>query len=561
MSGGRGVERRLWGEHPRARRALVVSVALSAAAAACWFAVAVLLASVVGRVFLHGAALAATAGSLVAMLGLVLARGGLLWAGEVVAQRAAEELTCSLRDRVAGRLVELGPTYVGGERAGELVHLAGEGTDALDAYVTGYGTARPLAAVVPLLAAVVVFALDPWAAVVLLAAWPVLVLLLALIGRRVRDLAERRERELAWLNGHLLDVLRGLPTLVMFGRSGEQGAVIETVGRRHGATTMDVLRTAFQSSLVLEWGATGATALVAIETSVRLMAGALPFEHALAALLLAPEFFLPLRRLSLEYHTGQSGRAAAERIYALLDTPSPLAGEAARRDRRAGPLPTRLDLSFEDVHVTYDGGTRPALAGLTLEIAHGQTVALVGATGAGKSTVAHLLLRFVEPTGGRVTVAGTPLNDLDPARWRTRVAWVPQHPALFSGTIAENIRLARPDATDAEVVAAARAANAHGFVSALPFGYEAPVGEDGVRLSGGERQRLAIARSILRDAPLLVLDEATSHLDAESEALVRDALARLRRGRTVLLITHRPELARDADAVVVMEAGRVVAIA
>ena len=516
-----------------------------------------LLATVVGAVFLRGAALPAVAGPLAAMLGLALARAGLLWAAEVVAQRAAGELEGSLRDRLAAHLARLGPAYTRGERTGALVHAAGEGVDALDGYVTGYRTSRLLAVIVPCLAAAVVIALDPWAAAILLAAWPVLVLLLALIGRRVRELAERREGELAWMSAHFLDVLRGLPTLRMFGRSDEQAETIEALSRRHGATTMDVLRTAFQSSLVLEWGATGATALVAIEASVRLMAGGLPFDHALAALLLAPEFFLPVRRLSVEYHAGQSGRAAAAGIYAILDTasPSPLAGEVAR-----SPLPTRFDLRFDDVHVAYDGGARPALAGFSLEVPHGRTAALVGATGAGKTTVANLLLRFVEPDRGSVAVAGAPLADTDPARWRTRVAWVPQHPALFAGTVAENIRMARPGATDAEVVAAARAARADGFVSALPAGYATQVGEDGTWLSGGERQRLAIARAILRDAPLLVLDEATSHLDGEADALVLEALDRLRRNRTVLLITHRLDLARDADLVAVVEAGRVIEV-
>ena len=546
-------ERRLWREHPRAGRALKAAVLLSILAVVGWFAFAVLLAVVAGRVFLHGWTLADAAVPLAMMLGLALARAGLLWVSELVAQRAAEEVKRSLRERVAAKLLALGPTYTRGERAGELVHTAGEATEALDTYVTGYCRARVLARIVPVLVAAVVLALDPWAAVILLAAWPVLVLLLALIGGRVREQAERRERELAWMSAHFLDVLRGLPTLKMFGRSSEQTRTIEAVSRRFGATTMDVLRTAFQASLVLEWGATGATALVAIEASVRLMSGGLGFDHALAALLLAPEFFLPLRRYSVEYHAGQSGRAGAARVYAVLDEPD----RTPVRSHWCDP-PVRLDLRFEDVHVAFDSGTRPALAGFSLEVPQGKTVALVGATGAGKSTVADVLLRFVEPDAGSVRAGGVPLQAIDPRCWRTRVAYVPQHPSLFHGTIADNIRLARPDATHEEMVAAACAAHAHGFVSELPAGYATAVGEGGVRLSGGERQRIALARAVLRDAPLLILDEATSHLDPESEALVLEALACLRQGRTVLLIAHRLELARDADLVAVMHAGRVV---
>lgn len=528
---------------------------MSVLAAAAWFACAPLMAAVVGRVFLHGATLPAVAGPLVAMAGLVVARAALLWAGEVVAERSAVELERSLRERVVAKLFALGPTHARGERAGELVHTAVGATEALGEYVTGHRRARLLAGVVPVIAAAIVLALDPWAALILLAAWPVLVLLLALIGGRVHDLAERRERELAWLGAHFLDVIRGLPTLKLFGRSAEQAATIETVGTRFGATTMDVLRTALRASLVLEWGATGATALVAIEASVRVMGGALTFERALAALLLAPEFFLPLRRHAAEYHGGRAGRVAAERIYALLDAP-PSGSRPARR-RRA---PERFDLRFERVGVAYDGGARPALRGFSLLVPHGSTVALVGETGAGKSTVAALLLRSVEPDAGVVLAGGVPLADIDPVAWRAAIAWVPQHPSLFHGTIADNIRMARPDATDADVIAAARAAHAHAFVSSLPGGYATPVGERGVRLSGGERQRIALARAVLRDAPLLVLDEATSHLDPESEAQVLEALARLRRRRTAVVITHRLGLAGDADLVAVMHAGRVVEV-
>jgi ATP-binding cassette, subfamily C, bacterial CydD len=529
-------------------------VLLAAIGAGCWLALCVLLAQVVGGVFLGHQTLAAMEVPLLGMLGLVLVRGGLLWGGEVAAQRAADALKHGLRARIAARLVALGPAYTRGQRAGELVYVAGEAVEALDAYVTRYLPARALSVVVPLLVALLVLFLDPWALAILLFAWPVLLLLLALIGIRVRDLTERRERELAWMNAHFLDMLRGLPTLELFGRSGDAAATIQRVSTRHAAATMDVLRTAFQSSLVLEWGAVGATAMVAIETSVRVMSGGLPFDHALAALLLAPEFFLPLRKLSLEYHAGRAGAAAASRTHALLDLPEPSRGAGGRR------LPSRHDLRFEDVCVAYDRGARPALRGFSLEVADGQMVALVGATGAGKSTVAELLLRFVEPDGGGVEVGGTPLPELDPRMWRTRVAWVPQHPTLFHGTVAENIRLARPEASDHEVVAAAEAAQAHQFILDLPGGYGAGVGEGGARLSGGERQRLALARAFLKDAPLLILDEATSHLDEGSQSLVLDALDRLRRGRTVLLIAHRLEVAAAADLVAVMDAGRVVEV-
>jgi len=548
------VERRLWEERPRARRILNAATGLSFSAAVCWVVFALLLSAVIARVFIRGGALASVGGLIVAMVLVVLARGAFLWSGEVVAQRAADGLKTDLRERLAGKLVALGPTYTRGERIGELVYAAGEGVESLDPYVTRYAPVRRLAVIVPIVVAAVVFVLDPWTVPILLITGPVLVLFLALIGRRVRDMTERREHELAWMNAHFLDVLRGLPTLKMFGRSAEQAETIQEVSRRQGSSTMDVLRTALQTTLVLEWGATAATALVAIETSVRLMAGGISFERALAVLLLAPEFFLPLRRLSAEYHVGRSAVAAAERIHRVLDEPVRLPRPAGGPPR---PLPARLDVRFDDVVVAYDDGSRTALAGCSLEIPQGRTVALVGPTGAGKTTVANVLLRFVEPVGGRVTVGEEPLSEFEPARWRTQVAWVPQHPSLFHGTVADNLRLARPDATEDELVAAARAANAHGFVTDLRDGYETPIGEEGARLSGGERQRIAVARAFLKDAPLLILDEPTSHLDRDNEALVLEAVSRLVEGRTVLVIAHRPEPIADADLIVSMRAGRV----
>ena len=555
-SGSTGaIERRLWKDHPRARRTVAAAAALSVAAAACWIAFALLLAVAIARVFVDGGTLASVDALLLAMLALAFVRGALLWSSDVVGQRAAGGIQTDLRERLATALVAVGPTAVRGERIGELVYTAGEGVDALDPYVTRYVPARVLAVLVPMLVASVVAVLDPWSVLILLIAGPMLVLLLGLIGRRVRDLAERREHELAWMNAHFLDVLRGLPTLKMFGRSAEQAETIRAVSRRQGSSTMDVLRTAFQTTLVLEWGATAATALVAIETSVRLMAGGLTFERALAVLLLTPEFFLPLRRLSAEYHVGRSAAAAAERIYAVLDTPPRIHVPAPGAAR---PLPARLDVRFEDVVVTYDEGSRTALAGCSLQIPQGRTVALVGPTGAGKTTVANVLLRFVDPDRGRVTVGGAPLTELDPASWRTRVAWVPQQASLFHGTVADNLRLARPDASDDDLVAAATAANAHGFVTDLPDGYATPIGEGGARLSGGERQRLALARAFLKDAPFLILDEPTSHLDHESERSVLEATSRLMRDRTVLVIAHRPEPVAGADVVVTLRAGRVV---
>jgi ATP-binding cassette subfamily C protein CydD len=562
----------------RAGTLLYLAVSSGAVAGGLFAVQAVLLSWVVDGVFLRGQFLPDVLPLLGAMLALLLVRSGLIWGGDAVAQRAASRVKGSLRRQLTAHFFALGPAYTRGERSGELVNTTVQGVEALDDYITQFLPARALAAVVPAFVFLLVLLLDPPTTLVLLFGGPMLLLMLAFIGGRAKAITERRFRELSWMSAFFLDVLQGIATLKMFGRSREQAGNVEAIGRHYGNTTMEVLATAFQTSLVMEWAATAATALVALEVSFRLMDGTLPFNRALAVLVLTPEFFLPLRTMAMRYHAGTAGKAAAERIFAILDTPLPAPAAAPSRN---GPSPrpatqsTNLpiyhppplrpyDIRFQDVHFAYPAGgsegdqARPALRGLSLEVPQGQMVALVGPTGAGKSTVAGLLLRFLHQQAGRIEVGGRPLESLDPRAWRAQVAWVPQLPHLFHGSVAANIRLARPDASDEQVAAAARQAHAHQFIAALPGGYDTQIGERGARLSGGQQQRIAVARAFLKDAPFLILDEATAHLDAQSEALVLDALRRLLQGRTALVIAHRLALAYGADRIVVMAAGRAV---
>lgn len=564
--GKRSVSTRLFANLTGASILLYAAVGVGLVAAALFALQAILLSVVVAGVFLDSQTLADVLPLLGLLLALLLVRMAAVWTGDVLAQQAANRVKTRLRVQLLERLVTMGPARLqaAGERSGELVNTVAQGVEALDEYVALFLPARYLAALAPLFVFLLVLILDPPTTLVLLFAGPMLLMMLALIGGRARAITNRRFLELSWMSAFFLDVLQGIATLKMFGRSREQADNIEIISQHYGKTTMEVLATAFQTSLVMEWAATAATALVALEVSYRLMAGHLPFSQALAVLLLTPEFFLPLRQMALRYHSGAAGAAAAERIFALLDGDAPAAPAPAASPATPATvaLPASFAVHFARVSYTYpavQGQERaPALIDFSLTIPAGRTVALVGPSGAGKSTVANLLLRFIDPLAGTITAGGLPLAGLDPAAWRSQIAWVPQLPHLFYGSVLENIRLARPAADLEEVIAAAQAAHAHQFISALPQGYHTPLGERGARLSGGQAQRIALARAFLKDAPLLILDEATAHLDPRSEALIADSLARLLRGRTALIIAHRLTLARAADQIVVMQHGRAV---
>jgi len=553
----------LLGHAPGVRRLLGFAVACGLVAALLVVVAAYLTSTVIARVFLGDAPFDAVAPTLAVIAVLAIVRLPLLVGVDLLAGRASRRLKGTLRADLTAHLLALGPAWTGRERSGELAGVIGGGVDALEAYVTSYQPARALAVAVPLLVLLAVVLIDPPTALVLLFTGPVLVLLLAVIGGRARAITDRRFAEIRYLGAFFLDMLRGLPTLKMFGRGPEQVANIRAISRRYGDTTMDVLRTAFQTSLVLEWGAAIAVALVAVEVSLRLMDGSIEFQRALAVLIIVPEFFLPLRTLAIRYHSGADGRTVAERVFAVLDEPVPGRGGGGVPAATGGSgiaVPAGAEIVLTRVTFTYPGRTAPALDGFDLVIPDRGVVALVGATGVGKTTVANLLLRFIEVDTGSILVGGVPLDAIDLGAWRSHVAWVPQRPYLFHGTIADNIRLARPDAPGEEIHAAAREAGAAAFIDAMPAGYDAPVGEDGLRLSGGQRQRIALARAFLTGARLVILDEATSHLDAASEDVVRDAVARLGRDRAVLVVSHRLRLVSVADIVAVVDHGRVVQV-
>jgi thiol reductant ABC exporter CydD subunit len=546
-------------------RGLAPAVACGVLAGLAAVGQAALLSRAIDAAFLGRAGLVAIAPLLAALAATAAVRALLTSLQELAGQRFSAAARLAVRDRLLRRVLALGPRYVSGERTGELLNTLLGGVEALDAYLAQYLPQAALALLVPALVLVAVLWCDPPSALVLLVAYPLAPLFLGLIGKAAEARTRRQWQTLARLAARFHDALAGLATLKAFGRAEDEISVLAAANERHRALTMEVLRLAMASALALEALATLGTAVVAVEVGLRLLYARLSFRAALFVLVLAPEFWKPLRTLGAAFHAGLSGREAAARMDEILAQEGPLAAPELVEAPQAAP-PARAPLlrarrppriRFDSVVVSY-GPQRRALDGLSLLLEPGETLALVGPTGAGKTTAAHLLLRFLEPDSGSVLVDEEPLSAMAPVEWRRHVAWVPQQARLFHGTLRDNLRLGRPDATEPELSMSLRLAGLEDLVGRLPRGLETHVGEGGARLSGGEAQRVALARAFLKDAPLVVLDEPTAQLDLATEAAVVAGVRQLCRSRTVLLIAHRLTSVAAADRVCVLARGRMV---
>ena len=568
------VDRRLLRHARAARGYLITAVGLGLVATVLILAQAGLLARALATAARTSPGAAPLWGTLLALVGVVAARAAVSYGGEVAALRAAATVKSQLRRSLAARALRLGPAWLGGQQTGEITALATRGLDGLDPYFARYVPQLILAVAVPIAVLARVAAADWISALIIAVTLPLIPLFAVLVGWHTKARTQRQWRLLATLAGHFLDVVEGLPTLKIFGRAKAQEEVIGKVTGEYRATTMSALRVAFLSAFVLELAASVATALVAVEVGLRLLYGHMGYQTALLVLLLTPEAFLPLRSVSAQFHASMEGSAAAGRVLEILDTepgtapsggprdPVPAGGPPAAPARPAAPADLRAEeVTLSGVTVTYPGRRRPVLDEVSLTIRPGERILLTGPSGAGKSTLLALLLGFVRPDAGTIQAAGAGLTPADDDRWRGQIAWVPQHPHLFAGRVADNIALGQPDASPEAIRQAARLAGAAEFIEALPGGYDAVLGERALRLSAGQRQKIALARAFLRDAPLLLLDEPAAHLDPASTRRVAEALETVLADRTVVLVSHGPGLAAVASRVIRLDAGALVSTA
>mgnify|MGYP001556225611 CR=1 FL=1 len=540
------------------RGLLTTGVAAGAAQAVLMCIGAWIMARVLTQAIFAGRDLYALWPLVAALPALAIARFALALLQRRATFEAGAQVGDSVRRSLEQRLRLLGPRWAAQQSSGDIVTRFVDGVEALVPYYAGYLPQVALTAAVPAVILLAVLPADPWSTLILLLAAPLIPLFMVLVGGAAERASQRRWSRLRRMGARFMDSLSGLTTLRLCRATQREQALLAATGEAYRQETMAVLRIAFLSALVLEFFGTISIAVLAVLIGFRLMWGTLGFEPGLFVLLVAPELFLPLRALGTQRHRRMEAAAAAEDLVGLLATP---AGDAAPMPAMAAPprvfAARQVGFAFEQIGFGYTPD-REVLHDVNLTVRAGSGLTLVGPSGSGKSTLFNLLMGFAAPRRGRILVNGDDLAVLDMASWRRHIAWVPQRAHVFHGTLRDNLLIAAPAADDAQLRRAVCAAALAPVVERLPQGLDTPLGEHGHGLSGGERQRLALARAWLRDAPLLLLDEPTQHLDAATSAAVDPAIARLAEGRTVIRIAHRLDTIADDERVAVLADGRIV---
>ncbi len=520
-----------------------------------------LLANIINDVIFEHANLSQVQNNFWFLLLLFIVRSGLSWTSNQYSFKAAEKIKLNLRDKIHKHIQSIGPINSGRKHSGAKVNILVDGIEALEQYYSLYLPAVSFMAIVPLAILLVVFPIDWISGLVLFFTGPIIVFFMILVGKGAESLNQKQWKQLTRLSGHFLDTIQGLTTLKMFNASRREAALIAKISDEYRENTMVVLKVAFLSSLLLEFFSSIGTAIVAVLIGFRLLEGEMTFLHGLYILMLAPEFYIPIRNMGAGHHARMDGIGAAEEMIQLLQIkPIELTTPNTTKKRTEVTIVkdiknNGLAIDLNNVHFSYDKVV-PVLSSFNLHLPANKKTALIGESGSGKSTLINLLLGFVKADKGQIQINKYDLSNLSLKKWREQIAWLPQKPYLFRGTIADNIRMGKENATDEAIRKVAQMAYCDTFIEKMPKAYQTEIGERGTGLSGGQIQRIALARAFLKDAPVLILDEATANLDKHSEKLIEKSIALFAKNKTIIVIAHRLHTIEKADQIVVIKDGK-----
>ncbi len=487
------------------------------------------------------------------LFGAVVVRAILAWSDKRLGMKLAITQKTGYRKRFLHKIHEIGPVRLKNEMAGELIGVQLNGIEKLDDFFSLYVPSAIRMGTIPIIIFGLVMWLDWPSGLVLMITGPLIPIFMYLIGTKAGDKIREQWSSFRRMNAHFLDTIQGMDTLKLFGREKSAGRSINNVSRVFRTTTMRVLKVAFLSGMVLELAASVSTAVVAVEVGVRLIEGMIGFQLGLFVLLLAPEFYLPFRSFGSAHHAGMEGAEAGARLFEILDENTE---HSAKPDAGNVEVPSPpFIIHLNELRFSYPDSKSEVLKGVNLELKPGEVHTLTGASGEGKSTILNILGKLLHPDDGKILVNGISLNELDSAKWRDLISYLPQFPHFFSGTIADNIRLGNQEASDQEVTEAAELALAHPFILNLPDGYNTNLGEGGLNLSGGERQRLAMARVFLNKSPIYLLDEPGNFLNEELEELLLHSIKKLSKEKVVLVASHQPRTILASDRLSILSDG------